>query len=411
MIAEIISIGSELLLGQIANTDAQFISQQLSSMGINLFYHTVVGDNKVRILEALSIASARSKLIITTGGLGPTMDDISKETISEYLGLKLIMHEQSKKSIEEYFMKRNRKLCTNNLKQAMMPEGAHILPNNVGTAPGAIVEKDDKTFIILPGPPHELHQMFKESVLPYLEKLTNKKILSRVIRIYGIGESAVEEKIKDILSTQSNPTIAPLAGNGEVSLRITAKANNEKSCYDLIKPVEEKIINRLGNFVYGFDDDNLESAVVSLLKERNLSLAVAESCTGGLISNRITNVSGSSNIFMEGFVTYSNNAKIKRLSVSENTLKKYGAVSRHTAFEMAVGVRRSSNTDFGLAVTGIAGPTGGSEEKPVGLVYIALSGSDETLVQKHLLTGNRESIKFQTSSLALNMLRLHLLNE
>ncbi len=408
MNAEIIGIGSELLLGQIANTDAQFISQQLSGIGVSVYFHTAVGDNRLRILETLSIASTRSDIIITTGGLGPTMDDISKETVAEYLGMDLYLHEPSKNRLEEYFKKRNRNMCQNNYKQAMFPKDCIVLPNDNGTAPGMIVERDDKVYIVLPGPPSELQPMFVDYVLPYLKAKTSDKIISRVIRIFGIGESAVEEKLKDLLANQSNPTIAPLASQGEVTLRVTAKGPSKEACYNLIEPVEKEIITRLGDAVYGFDDDNLESVVVSLLKKGRFSLAVAESCTGGLIANRITNVSGSSEVFLEGLVTYSNEAKIKRLGVLEETINKYGAVSEETAREMAIGVSKELSSDFGLSVTGIAGPTGGSEEKPVGLVFIGLSYRGRALVERYISSGNRLRVKNQSASLALNLLRLYL---
>lgn len=306
MNVEILAVGSELLLGQIANTNAQYISQRLSQLGINVYYHTVVGDNRKRMLEALKIASSRADIIITTGGLGPTLDDITKETVAEYLGLPLVLHQPSVDAIKEYFRSRNRICTQNNLKQAMFPEKAIVLKNSVGTAPGAIIEEDEKIYIILPGPPRELKPMFEKYVMPYLEGKSGEKIFSRVLRIYGMGESMVEEKVRDLLEKQQNPTIAPLASFGEVTLRLTVKCKRDQDPWPLIKPLEDEIRRRLGDAIYGVDDDTLESVVVDLLKKNDCTLATAESCTGGLIANRITNVPGASEVFLEGMITYSN---------------------------------------------------------------------------------------------------------
>ena len=313
MNVEILAVGSELLLGQIANTDAQYISQRLSQLGINVYYHTVVGDNRQRMLEALKIASSRADIIITTGGLGPTLDDITKETVAEYLGLPLVLHQPSVDAINEYFKSRNRICTQNNFKQAMFPEKTIVLKNSVGTAPGAIIEENGKIYIILPGPPRELKPMFDNYVIPYLEQKSGEKIFSRILRIYGMGESMVEEKVRDLLEKQQNPTIAPLASFGEVTLRLTVKCKRDEDPLPFIKLLEDEIRKRLGDVVYGADEDTLESVVVDLLKKNNSSLATAESCTGGLIANRITNVPGASEVFLEGFITYSNESKVKRL--------------------------------------------------------------------------------------------------
>ena len=409
MDAEIIAVGSELLLGQIANTNAQYISQRLSSVGVNVYYHTVVGDNKERLLKALEIACKRANIIITTGGLGPTMDDLTKETIAEYLGMELMLHQPSAQAIREYFARRGRVMTENNLKQAMFPREAIVLPNAVGTAPGAIIEKDGKTFIILPGPPFEMQPMFENHVIPYLAQRENQKIFSRVLRIYGIGESAVEEMIKDLLEKQTNPTIAPLAAYGEVTLRLTVKCPRSQDPLELIKPVEDEIRRRLGQAVYGIDDDRLETVVARLLKERGLTLAMAESCTGGLISNLLTDVPGISENLLETCVTYSNQAKINRLGVKHETLEAYGAVSPQTAQEMAEGILRTSGADIGLAVTGIAGPGGGTPEKPVGLVYIAIAMDGNVEVKSIYNQGDRKRIKLSTANTALDLLRRKLL--
>lgn len=409
MDAEIIAVGSELLLGQIANTNAQYISQRLSSVGVNVYYHTVVGDNRKRLLEALEIACKRADIIITTGGLGPTMDDLTKETIAEFLGLELVLHQPSAQAIREFFARRGRTMTENNLKQAMFPREAIILPNDVGTAPGAIIEKDGRTFIMLPGPPYEMQPMFENHVIPYLAQKGNEKIFSRVLRIYGIGESAVEEMIKDLLENQTNPTIAPLAAYGEVTLRLTVKYHRSQDPLELMKPVEDEIRRRLGQAVYGVDDDRLETVVARLLKEKGLTLAVAESCTGGLISNLLTDVPGISENLLETCVTYSNQAKINRLGVKPETLEAYGAVSPQTAQEMAEGILKTSGADIGLAVTGIAGPGGGSPEKPVGLVYIAIAMGGDVEVKRFHNQGDRKRIKFSTANTALDLLRRKLL--
>jgi nicotinamide-nucleotide amidase len=409
MNAEIIGIGSELLLGQIANTDAQYLSQQLSYLGIDVFWHTVVGDNRGRILEALRIASERSDIIITTGGLGPTMDDLSKETVAEFLGMGLEMHEPSLERIRCYFDSTGRTMAENNAKQALFPREAIILQNDNGTAPGAIMEKEGKAYIVLPGPPFELQPMFDHYAVPYLIKRGGQGIYSRVLRIFGIGESTVEIMVKDLLLNQKNPTIAPLASMGEVTLRLTAKASSRDEAEALIRPVQDEIEKRLGNAVYGYDEDQMETVAVNLLRKKGFTLAAAESCTGGYISNLITNVPGASDVFLESCITYSNQAKEARLGVRQETLAAYGAVSRQTAQEMAEGIRKASRADIGIAVTGIAGPGGGTVQKPVGLVYIALSDKNGAKVQELRLIGDRMRIKNGSALRLLNWLRLHLM--
>jgi nicotinamide-nucleotide amidase len=409
MNAEIIGIGSELLLGQIANTDAQYLSQQLSYLGIDVFWHTVVGDNRGRILEALRIASERSDIIITTGGLGPTMDDLSKETVAEFLGMGLEMHEPSLERIRCYFDSTGRTMAENNAKQALFPREAIILQNDNGTAPGAIMEKEGKAYIVLPGPPFELQPMFDHYAVPYLIKRGGQGIYSRVLRIFGIGESTVEIMVKDLLLNQKNPTIAPLASMGEVTLRLTAKASSRDEAEALIRPVQDEIEKRLGNAVYGYDEDQMETVAVNLLRKKGFTLAAAESCTGGYISNLITNVPGASDVFLESCITYSNQAKEARLGVRQETLAAYGAVSRQAAQEMAEGIRKASRADIGIAVTGIAGPGGGTVQKPVGLVYIALSDKNGAKVQELRLIGDRMRIKNGSALRLLNWLRLHLM--
>ncbi|NLI60610.1 MAG: competence/damage-inducible protein A [Clostridiales bacterium] len=410
MDAEIIGVGSELLLGQISNTDAQYISQKLSQLGINVFYHTVVGDNKNRLKEALEIASRRADLIFTTGGLGPTMDDLTKETIADFLGLNMFLHEESIEAIKGYFAKRGRTMSQNNNKQACFPEGAKIMPNNHGTAPGAIVENKGKVFIILPGPPGELQPMFEDYVIPYLERKSKEQITSRVLKVYGMGESVMEEKIKDLIINQSNPTIAPLAGSSELTIRITAKTARGEDPYKLIQPLEEKVRQRLGDLVYGVDDDTLESVVLRLLVESKKTIATAESCTGGLIAKRITSIPGASQAFIEGVVSYSNQSKIERLGVSEATLAKYGAVSPETAEEMVRGILETTGADLGAAVTGIAGPGGGTANKPVGLVYIGIGDKEgHFTVNSYNFLGGRKKVQEMAASMALDSIRRRLL--
>lgn len=407
MNAEIIAVGSELLLGQIANTNAQYLSKVLSGIGVNVFYHTAVGDNRNRILDVLSIASNRSELIILTGGLGPTLDDLTKETLAEFLGLSLEKDVSSARSIEFYMKNRGRPVTAGNMKQAMFPQGSFVLPNEHGTAPGAIIKKINKTFVILPGPPFELKPMFEKYCLPQLSEYGDCKIVSKVLKIYGMGESMVEEKIKDLLLNQSNPTIAPLAGYGDVTFRLTVKCSRNDEPEDWFKPLELEIRKRLGIYVYGTDDESLESVAAGLLKKNNITLSVAESCTGGLICDLLTNVPGISKNLIESIVVYSNQSKSNRLAVKEETLKQYGAVSEQTAIEMARGIKYASGADIGLSVTGIAGPDGGTDMKPVGLVYIAIAyGNDSCQVQKHQLIGDRRRIKITAANIALNLLRL-----
>jgi len=409
MKAEVISVGTELLLGQIVNTNAQIISQELQKIGIDVYYHTAVGDNKGRLTEIFHTAWNRSDVIITTGGLGPTQDDLTKEAIAEYLNLPLVLDEDSLNKIREYFQKRRREMPVNNWKQALLPEGSKPIPNQKGTAPGIFLEKGGKIVIMLPGPPFEMEAMLKDYVVPQLSKKTSSVIFSRVLKFYGIGESLLEEKIKDLIENQSNPTIAPLAKRGEVTIRLTAKAGSREEAMSLIEPVEAEIRSRFGEYLYAFDDENIEDVVARLLLEKNKTLAIAESCTGGLVSHKLTQVPGISNSLDRAIVTYSNRAKEEVLHVKSETLKNYGAVSEQTAVEMAEGARRISNTDIGLSTTGIAGPSGGSKEKPVGLVYMACADSSGCTVERHLFIGNRSDIKEMAANAALQLLRKKLL--
>ena len=409
MNAEIIAVGTELLLGDIVNTNAQFLSRELSALGMNVFYVTVVGDNVERLKSCIDIASNRADVLFFTGGLGPTDDDLTKETVCEYFGKKLVCHEESLARMKRYFREINRKMTQNNLKQVDMPEDGIVLPNDHGTAPGCIITKDNLTAVLMPGPPFEMQPMFLNYVKPYFQKQTSEIIQSRTLRLFGIGESQAANDLKEILVSQTNPTIAPYAKMGEVHFRITAKATKESETKKMIDTMEKKVRDVLGEYIYGYDEDTLESVMLNQLKERNMTIATAESCTGGLVSQRITALSGASDVFRYGVVTYSNEAKIRLLDVDEQVIKRYGAVSHQTAVEMAYGIRRVSGSNIGISVTGIAGPTGGSKEKPVGLVYIGLSTKNGTVCKKLTLNGSRDNIRQLTAmnvfSMVLNYLK------
>lgn len=411
MKAEIISVGTELLLGQIVDTNAAYLSQELAALGIDLYHRTTVGDNPKRLREAIEEAFQRSELVITSGGLGPTEDDLTKETVAEVLALPLVLHQPSLDRIQARFAKMDRPMTPNNRKQALIPQGGVALPNDYGTAPGVMVEQDGKIAICLPGPPNELEPMFQEQVLPRLKAKSQGVIASRVLRIVGMGESQVAEKIADLLAGQTNPTIAPLAMEGEVTLRLTARTETQKEGQRLIEKLEAEIGQRLGELIYGKDEETLEGVVVRLLAAKGQSLATAESCTGGLLASRITDVPGSSEVFERGVVTYSNRAKQELLGVPMELIDREGAVSPQVAELMAQGVRKLAATSWGIGITGIAGPGGGSEEKPVGLVYLALAGDSGTRVEELHWPGSRFSVKRRTTLFALDLLRQELLRE
>ncbi|HOP72921.1 competence/damage-inducible protein A [Thermoclostridium caenicola] len=409
MNAEILAVGTELLMGQIANTNAQYLSRRFAELGIDVYYHSVVGDNPRRLKDALIRALERSDIVITTGGLGPTKDDLTKETIAEALGLPLVVHQESLDYIKAFFSKLNRPMCENNVKQAYLPAGSKVVPNRNGTAPGCIVEQGGKVVIMLPGPPKEMIPMFDETVFPYFEGKTGHIIGSRLVKVFGMGESEVETRLMDLVEQQSNPTIAPYVGYGDISLRVTAKCRNRDEAEALIAPVVEKIRERLGACVYSDSGESMEEVVLKLLSEKGWTLSTAESCTGGMLASRLINIPGASRVFDRGFVTYSNAAKVQELGVSQKTLEAFGAVSRETAEEMATRLVERTKTNAGLAVTGIAGPDGGTPEKPVGLVYVAacLNGRTESL--KLNLRGDRERIRTVSCLHALDLLRRMLL--
>lgn len=407
MIAEIISIGTELLLGDIVNTNAQYIARRLKDLGIFVYYQTVVGDNENRLMDAFEIAFKRSDIVITTGGLGPTQDDLSKEVAAKYFNKNLILDEDTLRSVEEYFSRRNLPLTEGIKKQALIMEGAKALKNDYGTAPGIYLEEKGKVLIMMPGPPKEMIPLFENRVVPILLRYTDNILVSKVLRIAGIGESFVEERIKDLIEGQTNPTIAPYVKDGEVTLRITAKAGDEREAIELIEPIEKEIKGRLEGYVYGEGDTSLEEVLGNLLLKHNLKIAVAESCTGGMITSRLVNFPGISAALVEGVVTYSNESKIKRLNVNEETLIKFGAVSKECAIEMAKGVALSSGVEIGISSTGIAGPSGGTDKKPVGLVYLGLYFNGNEKYKELRLSGDRQRIRLLTTNMAL----LWLINE
>ncbi len=412
MVVELISVGTELLLGNIVNTNTQFLAEKCALLGLTMYHQVTVGDNHDRLAEVIRTALKRSDVIILTGGLGPTEDDLTKEVCAEVMGFPLVEDKHTRERIEEYFRNNIYKVISdNNWKQAIVPAGCIVLDNDNGTAPGLILEKYGKSAILLPGPPNELYPLFMNQVYPYLQKLQPEVIRSQMVKVCGIGESQVEDKLLDLIDKQQNPTIATYAKTGEVHIRVTAKAATEEEAKKLVKPVVKEIKNRFGDCVYSTkEEETLEQAVVKLLKKYELTVTTAESCTGGLLAGRIINVPGASEVYNEGFITYSNKAKRKYLDVSKSTLKRYGAVSEQTAREMATGGVFATDSDACVAVTGLAGPDGGSEEKPVGLVYIATYMKDKVNVQKYQFKGNRAKIREQAVVKGLDLLRRSILD-
>ena len=408
MNGEIIAVGTELLLGNIVNTNAQFLSEELSNLGINVYFQSVVGDNRERLEKTISAALKRAELIILTGGLGPTDDDLTKETVADLLGLNMYLHEESKKVIESYLKK---EVSQSNLKQAYIPEGAIVLKNDHGTAPGIIIEKDEKIVVLLPGPPREMAPMFKEKVKPYLEKKSNCVMQSQILRLYGIGESTVGDTIRDLMQN-GNPTVAPYAKDNETTLRVTAKAKTVREAKKLNSEMIETLKERLGEYIYSYDDTELKVVTANLILEKGLTIAAAESCTAGLFTATLAEMPGISSALRESVITYSNEAKEKYLNVKSETLKQYGAVSHQTAKEMAYGIRLTAKADIGISITGIAGPDGGTKEKPVGLVYIGISTKKKTNIYKLNLIGKeRNKLRHAAVMNALNIVRKTLLEE
>ena len=410
MKAEIITVGTEILLGDILNTNCRYLSRELAAMGIEMYYQITVGDNEERLLKTLDESLNRSDIVICTGGLGPTEDDITKEVCAKYFGYELGLHKPSLDAMIERFKYMNRVPTKNNEKQAYFPKEAYILKNDNGTAPGCIMEKEGKMIVVLPGPPKEMESMFENYVKPYLSKLTDDVIESEVLRIIGVGESKVENDILDIIDSQTNPTIATYAKGYECTLRITAKAKSVEEAKELIKPMSDEMKRRFGQSLYATGETSIEEVVAKMLVENNLKIAVAESCTGGMVSASLINYPGISSVFMEGCVTYSNEAKMKSLGVKKETLDVYGAVSDKCAKEMASGVAARYNTNVGIATTGIAGPGGGTDEKPVGLVYFGIYINGKVITKKYVFNGDRQGIRERATRTILNDLRLELLN-
>lgn len=405
MKAEVVSIGTELLLGQIVDTDAAFISQRLAEIGIGVYRRATVGDNLERVTAAIKEALERADVVITIGGLGPTEDDLTREGIAAALGEPLIVDEAIAEQLKHLFESRGYPMTQSQYRQAQRLPSSKPIPNPHGTAPGLRVEKDGKILFALPGPPIEFKPMALEHVIPFLAQKTGGAVIrSRVLRIAGLGEAMVEDRVRDLLQSE-NPTVAPLAHTGEVHLRITARADQIAEADRLIAAREAELRERLGDFIYGIDEMRLEEAVAQLLWDRKQTLATAESCTGGLLGSRITDVSGSSEFFVGGVVSYSNALKMSLLGVSESTLREFGAVSEPTARAMAEGARTRLHAHWGIGITGIAGPEGGSPEKPVGLVYIGLADPETTVVKEFKFIGDRQAIKWRAAHSALILLR------
>ncbi|SFU56439.1 competence/damage-inducible protein cinA [Clostridium sp. DSM 8431] len=412
MRAELIAVGTEILLGDIVNTNAQFLSKELASIGIGVYNQEVVGDNEERLFDAFDTALKRSDIVITTGGLGPTGDDLTKETACKYFGMEMELHKKSYDELVNIFNKTGKELTKNNLKQAYFPKEAIVLDNPNGTAPGAILEKNNKVIIILPGPPREMKPMYMNYVKPYLSIKGNGVIKSETIRLLGVTESMAAEKLKDLMVSGINPTVAPYAKEEDIIFRITAKAETEEEAARLIKPIKEIIKDRFGINCYAEGEDvKIEDVVGDLLINKKLTISTAESCTGGMIAARLINYPGISEAFLEGAVTYSNEAKMRTLKVKEETLAAVGAVSEETAREMALGIAKRTGSDISVVTTGIAGPGGGTKEKPVGLVYIGVYYKGKVKAYRHVFTGNRQEVRTKAAVEALDKVRRAILED
>ena len=408
MNAEILSVGTEILLGDIVNTNAEYIARGLAELGVGVYYQTVVGDNPERMKKAMDIAFDRADVIVTTGGLGPTGDDLTKEIGAEYFKRKLVLDEETLVRIKTFFDKMKRPMTENNVKQAMIPEGAVVMRNDNGTAPGIIIEGESKTLIMMPGPPREMKPMFDGQVKPFIASRLSGAIVSRTLRIAGVGESAMEARVRDLTDGLKNPTVAPYAKETEAVLRITASAETEKEAEKMIAPVAGEIYKRFGEDVYAEGETSIQETVARLLIEKGISAAVAESCTGGLVASKLIEYPGISEVLVEGAVTYSNDAKIRRLGVKKETIERFGAVSAETAAEMAEGIAKTSKARAGLSTTGVAGP-GPSEGKPEGLVYVGVYFDGKTYVKEFHLAGKRNVIRERAAYSALDYFRRKIL--
>jgi len=406
MIVELISVGTEILLGNIVNTNAAYLADQCARLGFSCYHQSVVGDNEERLIESIKVACERADVIILSGGLGPTQDDLTKEAAAKAWNRELKLDEVTKERIEEYFLSKNQEITENNWKQAMVPHGCMVLNNDNGTAPGIIMEENGKHMILLPGPPNELVPMFEGKVREYMNKLEPGIIYSQTVKICGISESKVETIAGDLMDEQSNPTLAPYAKMGEVHLRVTAKAENEKEAKKLVKPLVKELKVRFGENVYTTEENiTLEKAVVDLLLANKLTVSTVESCTGGMLAARLINVPGVSEVYKAGHITYSNKAKRKVLGIKKNILEKYGAVSEIVARDMAKYAATLSKSDVTVSITGIAGPDGGTPEKPVGLVYIGCNVCGKITVEECHFSGSREKVRQNTVAAALVLMR------
>jgi len=411
MKAEIISIGSEILRGQIIDTNANFIAQKLAELSIDLNYISAVGDNQKMLLSLLKKALCRSDLIITTGGLGPTEDDITYEAIAKVLNLKLIKYPEAEEFLKIFFKKINRPISPGNLKQTYLPEGAKIIINQYGTAPAMILEKDNKIICSFPGVPYEMKRLIEENLIPYLKEKFPPSIIkkSKILKVTGLGESSVNELIRDYINGQTNFSFGIYANPEDIQVQVTTQAPTEKETDKLLQFSANQLTKILGNYVYGRDKETIEEVVGNLLKSKKLKISVAESCTGGMLGEMITRIPGSSKYFQGGVISYNAQVKEGLLKVPPETIIKYGEVSRQVAKLMAEGVRRCCHSDIGISITGIAGPGGATDNKKVGLVYMALADSKKTITQKHQLFGNRRLIRLRSARRALNMLRIYLM--
>ncbi|MCO7174751.1 competence/damage-inducible protein A [Sporolactobacillus kofuensis] len=407
MNAEIIAVGSELLLGQIANTNAQFISEHLATLGIDVFFHTVCGDNEARMIDVIKKAETRADLLIFTGGLGPTKDDLTKETVAQVLGRKLVTDQEAMDSILEYFKVTGREMTENNKKQALVIEGSQVLPNHHGMAPGMIVDAENHLYLLMPGVPSEMKPMFLDFASGYLASRNNEHIQSRVLRFFGIGESQLETKIIDLIDAQSNPTIAPLAKESEVTLRLTAKHERVEQANAMLDKIEAEIDSRVGQFLYGYNEDSLPEIVFKLLVDQKKTIAFAESLTGGMAADWMAGIPGASSVLKGGVVSYTNQVKADLLHVPSEVLASDGAVSDRCAKHMAESVRKLCHSDIGLSFTGVAGPDK-SEGKAVGTVYIGFSDAHETQSYRFQFNGARQKIRTQSAKTGYDLVRRHL---
>ncbi len=403
--AEIIAVGTEILLGEITNTDAVVVARALSELGINAYYQTVVGDNPERLRNVIMNARDRADIIITTGGLGPTFDDLTKNVVAECFGRKLVLHEPSQIRLKEFFERRGRKMTENNLRQAYLPEGCTVLQNDWGTAPGCAIQDEKNIVIMLPGPPRECEPMVEFRMVPYLSKLSDSHLVSHGIHIYGMGESEVESKIASFAETMQNPTLAPYAKDGEVLLRVTGKAESEKEADEITKPVIEKVEEILGDVVYGVDVPSIHEAAFMRLREKGLTLATAESCTGGLCAKLITDISGSSDVFLGGICAYTNEMKTKLLGIDKEFIDKYGVVSDEVARALSKAACEKFGSDAGIGVTGYADPVGGDDKNPGGTVYVAVTVKGKTVSSKIYQPAGRELAKMRAAQESYDLLR------